>query len=92
MDAARIRNGAIVTKGTIAFAAIDIVMNSFSRDEILAKLKALSDRDAIRVMIHEQYFYPDYPAYQPDFEEKLNAAFSYLKSLGYKSRFFEEQI
>ena len=83
---------AIVTKGTIAFAAIDIVMNSFSRDEILAKLKALSDRDAIRVMIHEQYFYPDYPAYQPDFEEKLNAAFSYLKSLGYKSRFFEEQI
>ena len=92
MDAARIRNGAIVTKGTIAFAAIDIVMNSFSRDEILAKLKALSDRDAIRLMIHEQYFYPDYPAYQPDFEEKLNAAFSYLKSLGYKIRFFEEQI
>lgn len=91
-NAARLRNGATVAKESIAFAAIDIVMNLFSKGEILAKLKALSDRDAIRVMIHEQYFYPDYPAYQPDFEEKIDAAFSYLTSLGYESAFFEEQL
>ena len=36
------------------------------------------------------YVYPE--AEWNTFEEKLNAAFSYLKSLGYKSRFFEEQI
>ena len=91
-NAARLRNGATVAKESMAFAAVDIVMNLFSKGEILAKLKALSDRDAIRVMIHEQYFYPDYPAYQPDFEEKIDAAFSYLTSLGYESAFFEEQL
>lgn len=40
-------------------------------------------------MIHEQYFYPNYPGYQPDFEEKLSAVFDMLTSQGYTSVFFE---
>ena len=43
-------------------------------------------------MIHEQYFYPDYKNYQPDFEEKIDAAFGFLTENGYESIFFEEYI
>ena len=91
-NAKHIREGGIYRMGGIAYAGIDIVLNSFSKEDNLAKLEALLDRDAIRVMIHEQYFYPDYKAYQPDYEEKLRAAFGFLTENGYVSRFFEEVI
>jgi len=58
----------------------------------LAKLEKLIDQNGIRVMIHEQYFYADYKNYQPDFEEKLTATFSFLKYCGYKSSHFEDLI
>jgi hypothetical protein len=43
-------------------------------------------------MIHEQYFYPDYKRYQPDFEEKLEKTFEKLTDNGYESVFFEETL
>ena len=49
-------------------------------------------RKSIRVMIHEQYFYADYHAYQPDFEEKLEIVLSALVDEGYQSVFFEELL
>ena len=76
----------------IKFASIDIVLNRFTKEEILEKLEALSERKEIRVMIHEQYFYPDYKKYQPDFEEKLAATLEFFEARGYQSRFFEEMI
>ena len=91
-QAMKIRNGEIVKSGGISFASIDLVLNSFSKTEILTQLKNLIKRKDIRVMIHEQYFYSDYKRYQPDFEEKLVATFSFLKSNGYKSRYFEDLI
>ena len=33
-------------------------------------------------MIHEQYFYPNYAAYQPDFEEKLEKVLSEIAGAG----------
>ena len=74
------------------FSAITFVINNYNRDEILAKLNSVQERNALKVMIHEQYFYPDYEAYQPDFEEKLSACFAHLAAMGYQSRFFEELI
>ena len=91
-EAVRIREGEIVECGAISFASIDIVLNCFSKQEILAKLEKLIDQNGIRVMIHEQYFYADYKNYQPDFEEKLTATFSFLKYCGYKSSHFEDLI
>lgn len=88
----KIRAGKMQEQGGMVFAPIDIVLNCFSTEEILHKINRLSDREHLWVMIHEQYFYPDYPAYQPDFEEKLTAAFSALSVLGYESCFFEELI
>lgn len=87
-----LRAGQIVTKDNMTFAPIDIILNTCAQEEILQKLDALGYRQHLCVMIHEQYFYPDYPAYQPDFEEKLTKAFSVLCAQGRESRFFEEMI
>ncbi|MBQ4116377.1 MAG: hypothetical protein IJD37_03265, partial [Clostridia bacterium] len=91
-NAQLIREGNIYNSDNIAYAAIDIVLNSFAKEVNLEKLKNLNGRDGIRVMIHEQYFYEDYKAYQPDFEEKLRVAFGFLKQNGYESSFFEDLI
>lgn len=86
----RIREGETVTDGVIAYAGIDIVLNLYSKDENLALLSQFYGRSLIKVMIHEQYFYPDYPYYQADFEEKLDAVFAALRREGYASTFFEK--
>lgn len=91
-DASLIRDGEIVCRNKISFASIDIVLNQFSADKILEQLACMKDRNCIRVMIHEQYFYEDYRRYQPDFEEKLRRTFSYLCANGYESCFFENII
>lgn len=91
-DASKIRNGEIVKGGQIDFASIDIVLNSFSKDSILIQLGNLKERDCIKVMIHEQYFYPDYKAYQSEFKEKLIMTFMFLKEHGYESGFLEDLL
>ena len=91
-EATGIRHGEIVKSGSISFASIDIVLNCFSKEQILTQLENLLDRNEIRVMIHEQYYYPDYAWYQPDFEEKLAATFSFLTAHEYKSCYFEDSI
>lgn len=91
-DGDRIRAGEIAYDGGIAYAGIDVVLNMYSTDEILQRLYALLGRDVIKVMIHEQYFYPDYKRYLPDFEEKLDKTFETLTNNGYKSVFFEDII
>lgn len=91
-DANTIRKGDVVYREGIAFSAIDIVLNCFSVQEILCQLEALVGRKTIKVMIHEQYFYPDYFNYQHDFEQKLTATFSFLCDKGYQSTFFENII
>lgn len=90
--AQRIRSGETVACGKVSVAAIHVILNKFSKAEILAQLEALMQAEDIRVMIHEQYFYPDFRRYQPDFEEKLAATFGFLKAQGYQSCHFEERI
>jgi hypothetical protein len=89
-DAALLRKGEILHLHGLDFCSIDLVMNLYDREELLRRLRALLDRDALRVMIHEQYFYSDYHAYQPDFGEKLDQAFGLLHENGYESCFAEE--
>ena len=91
-DAKNIRNGDIVLKGDISYASIDMIVNSVDLEKIEPMIKELTSRDSVRVMIHEQYFYKDYPFYQPDFEKKLEIVFDALSKYGYKSCFFEELI
>ena len=91
-EAARIREGEILKIGNLSFASIDAVLNNVQAERIPEQLASMSRRDRINVMIHEQYFYEDYPRYQPEFEEKLRSAFSFLRENGYQSRFFEDVI
>lgn len=91
-SADRIRSGETLKRGAISYGSIDLVLNRFSTEEILSALSTMTSRDAVRVMIHEQYFYSDYRRYQPEFEEKLRATFSFLTEKGYESRFFENLI
>ena len=91
-DAVRIRRGETVEAPFLCYAGIDIVLNMYSVEEILKRLDTLLGRDCIKVMIHEQYFYPDYKRYQPNFEEKLEKTFEKLMKNGYESVFFEETL
>lgn len=89
---ARIRAGELLPYRGVIMAPIDIVLNLFSAESILAQLENMKDRRQINVMIHEQYFYPDYMAYQPEFEAKLEATFTWFQSHGYESSFLQERI
>ena len=89
-DAVRLRKGEILHREGLDFYSLDLVMNLYDQDELMLRLRNLLHRDSLRVMIHEQYFYSDYPAYQPDFEEKLDRAFGFLHQNGYASCFAEE--
>ena len=90
--AERIRTGETVVEDGIAYASIDCIINTVRLCDIDERIKDLLSRDSIRVMIHEQYFYPDYKAYQPDFEEKLARTLKILTENGYRSVFFEQII
>ena len=87
-----IRMGKLLPYRGVQMAPIDIVLNIYSVESILSQLEAMKDRPQINVMIHEQYFYPDYRAYQPEFAQKLEATFTWLCDHGYQSRFLEECI
>ena len=67
------------------------MVGKYVQDPVGAALLArMRQREGIRVMIHEQYFYTDYFMYQPEFEQKLRATFADLCENGYQSCFFEE--
>jgi hypothetical protein len=89
-DGEVIRRGGVAHSGGMAYSGIDVILNQFDADVIAEKLEKLQDRELIKVMIHEQYFYRDYKAYQPNYEEKLTKTFEILSENGYKSVFFEE--
>ncbi len=88
-DGDRIRGGEVLVCDGMAHGSIDLVLNRHTKEEALCLLEKLTDRPLVKLMIHEQYFYRDYPRYQPDFEEKLAAAFALLKEQGFASTFFE---
>lgn len=87
-----IRAGEVVEFRGVKIASIDMVINIISEEQLIPQLEVFLDHEQIRVMIHEQYFYPDYPAYQENFEKKLDTVFAFLSGHGYASRFFEEML
>ncbi len=91
-DAQKGRNGEIFSENGMFFAGIDVVLNVFGMEEIMRKLDGLKERDIVKIMIHEQHFYPDFRLYQPDFYEKLDRSFSFLINNGFKSVFFEDIV
>lgn len=78
----------------LAFIRNDMVINTVPEKEIrprLEQLKASGKKDSfVEVMIHEQYFYPDYPYHLPDFAVRMETAIVWLKENGYRSVYLEE--
>ena len=87
-----IRRGNVETFQGIAMGSIDMVINDVPAAQQLPRLEALLPRQQIRVMIHEQYVYPDYARYIPTFQEDLGRIFAFLQERGLESQFFEEMI
>lgn len=91
-DAGRARNGEIVRRDGVAFSGIDIILNNYSPEEISAFLRKISDRPFVKIMIHEQFFYPDWAYYEADFEKRIAAAIEILQANNFESVFFEEVL
>ena len=90
--AARIRAGEVMVHGGVTMAAINMIINTLPYDALLPVLGKFEGREELHVMIHEQYFYTDYAAYQADFEKKLVAVLTWLSTHDYRSVFFEECV
>lgn len=82
-------------KEGIIFGRIAMVINSHKLDQIVPYLdnfKKTFNPHYIDLMIHEQYFYPHYVAYQPDWKEKVMTAMKWAVDNGYKPGFLKESV
>jgi hypothetical protein len=80
----------------IIFSKASIIINSHKVDQIVPFLDELK-RDPHKsaymdLLIHEQYFYPFYKNYQPDFRQKVTTAIKWASDKGYKPAFLSECI
>ncbi|MCW5979934.1 MAG: hypothetical protein KIT09_17770 [Bryobacteraceae bacterium] len=82
------------TREDLIFIRHDIVINTVPLDQIDAWLERIAadphQSEVMELMIHEQYFYPDYVAYEPDYRERVERAIQWVTRRGYKSVFYEE--
>ncbi|MCE5310045.1 MAG: hypothetical protein LLG20_20615 [Acidobacteriales bacterium] len=77
------------TKEDVIFARHDLVVNTLPLDQIVPHLEKVAadphQAELMELMIHEQYFYPDYRNYQPDFRQKVERTIEWATKKGYKS-------
>lgn len=80
----------------IIFSRMALVINTVKLEEILPYLSSLrsnSHKPAyVDLMIHEQYFYPFYVNYQPDYRQKVMAAVKWAEDNDYKPAFLSECV
>ena len=82
------------TAADLLFVRHDIVINTVPLEQIVPHLERLvkdpHQSEVMELMIHEQYFYPDYRAYEPDYRERCERAIGWVTRRGYKPVFYEE--
>jgi hypothetical protein len=82
------------TEEDIIYIHHDMVINHVLPDEVGPRLEQLAadphQSEVIELIIHEQYFYPEYRAYEPDYRERVERAIEWVTRRGYKPVFFEE--
>lgn len=67
-------------------------LNLFTNEELKAELTRRSKDQLICIGNHEQYFFPDYFAYQPEYEEKIYTMARMMKEAGRTCIFIEELL
>ncbi|MBM3744620.1 MAG: hypothetical protein FJW34_02340 [Acidobacteria bacterium] len=82
------------TSEDLIYIRHDLVVNTVPLEQVVPRLERLAadphQSEVLELMIHEQYFYPDYKAYQPDFRQKVERALQWVAERGYRPVFFEE--
>ena len=82
------------TREDIIFLRHDIVINTVPLDRIEQHLERVAadphQSEVMELMIHEQYFYPDYVAYEPDYKERVEKAIAWVARRGYKPVFYKD--
>ena len=78
------------------YGKIDAVLNLYTKEQIIDRLdraKALYPKKGfIEVMIHEQYFYPTYVRYIPEYAELIFTACKWCRDNGYEPAFTSEVL
>lgn len=74
------------------FVRMDFILNNISLNEITDTIQSKIGNDFVELMIHEQYFYKDYKAYQPDFKDKIIKAIDFLVKNDYHSVFLDSVL
>jgi hypothetical protein len=78
------------TDEDVVFAKLHMVLNAgdLPANRVEAFLDDLSSRPSeggfIQMVIHEQYFYPDYAAYEPDYAERILTMARWMHEHGYE--------
>ncbi|MCC6344718.1 MAG: NHL repeat-containing protein [Bryobacterales bacterium] len=82
------------TKEDIFFVRHDMVINSIPLAQIVPQLENIAadphQAEIFELMIHEQFFYPDYVAYEPDYRQRVETAIEWVTRHGYKPVFYGE--
>ncbi len=69
-----------------------VLHNASTLEGISQEMEGYTDREFIGWCTHEQYFYPEYYAYQKDYKEKLFLACEVLFKYGYEFIFVDDLI
>lgn len=81
----------------IIFIRSSIVVDATGKNDMIPKLESYREQRGnlppyVDFLVHEQYYYPDYFNYQPDYFEKLEMLVEWVKDNGYEPAFLEECI
>ncbi|MEP7258022.1 MAG: hypothetical protein ABI687_06535 [Flavitalea sp.] len=80
----------------IVFIKTSIVIDTKKLDDILPHLNRYIDESRmppyVDLLVHEQYYYPRYHNYQPDYREKILTAVKWADDNGYKPAFLTDCI
>ena len=82
------------TREDLIFIRHDIVVNCVKLPDIVAHLDAVAanphQQEVMELMIHEQYFYPSYRAYIPEYAERCETAVRWVTAHGYQPVLYDE--
>ena len=61
----------------------DVTLNLETLDSVEESFKPFLDGEFVGICDHEQYFYPDYFGYQPEYERKILKMCEIMTNAGY---------
>ena len=67
-------------------------LNLYPKDAVVPAFEKVLGSEFIGFADHEQYFFPDYFAYQPDYMEKIHIGAKWLHEHGYSFIFMEDSV